>query len=116
MTQTRRCAQLRLTQHYQPLGLLNTLAVGLGVARRFPLGVLGLLDLALGAVTDEDGLASPLDNDLRCLSCCSVSSWVYRETHVLALGDGGEIDLNLGLGQNVGGGGHVDEEVCRAAR
>lgn len=37
-------------------------------------------------------------------------------THVLALGDGGEIDLDLGLGQNVGGSGHVDEEVCRAMR
>ena len=105
------------TQHDQPLGLLDTLAVGLGVAESLPLGVLGLLDLALGAVADEDGLASPLDNDLRCLSCCcSTSSCIHRETHVLALGDGGEVDLNLGLGQNVGGGGHVDEEVCRAAR
>ena len=65
-------------------------------------------------MSDEDGLASPLDNDLRCLSCCSTSSCIHRETHVLALGDSGEIDLNLGLGQNVGGGGHVDEEVCWA--
>lgn len=58
------------TQHDQPLGLLDTVAVGLGVTQGLPLGVLSLLDLALGAVTDEDGLASPLDNDLCCLSCC----------------------------------------------
>lgn len=57
------------TQHDQPLGLLDTVAVGLGITQRLPLGVLGLLDLALGAVTDEDGLAAPLDNDLCCLSC-----------------------------------------------
>lgn len=52
------------TKHDQPLGLLYTLRIGLGVAERFPLCVLGLLDLALCAVADEDGLASPLDNDL----------------------------------------------------
>lgn len=45
-------------------------------------------------MSDEDGLASPLDYD------------------VLALGDGGEGNLNLGLGQDIGGCGHVDEEVC----
>ena len=104
------------TQHDQPLGLLDTVAVGLGVTQRLPLGVLGLLDFALGAVTDEDGLASPLDNDLCCLSCCPEPSSLCRKTHVLALGNGGEINLNLGLGQNVGRGGHVDEEVCRAVR
>lgn len=32
--------------------------------------------------------------------------------YVLALGDGSEVNLNLGLRQNVGRGGHVDEEVC----
>lgn len=30
--------------------------------------------------------------------------------HVLALGDGVEVDLDLGHGQNVSRGGHVDEE------
>lgn len=33
-------------------------------------------------------------------------------TYVLALGDGGEVDLNLGHGENVGRRGHVDKEVC----
>ena len=35
------------------------------------------------------------------------------ETYVLALGDGADGNFNLGLSQNVGGGGHVDEEVCK---
>lgn len=30
--------------------------------------------------------------------------------HILALGDGVEVDLDLGHGQNVSRGGHVDEE------
>lgn len=34
-----------------------------------------------------------------------------EETYVLALGDGTKSDLNLGLGQDIGGGGHVDQEV-----
>ena len=34
------------------------------------------------------------------------------KTHVLALGDGGQVDLDLGHGQDVGGSGHVDEEFC----
>jgi hypothetical protein len=32
-------------------------------------------------------------------------------TYVLALRNGTESDLNLGLGQDIGGGGHVDQEV-----
>lgn len=54
-----------LTKHDQPLRLLNTVAIGLGITKRLPLGALGLLDLVAGTVTDEDGLASPLDDDLR---------------------------------------------------
>lgn len=33
--------------------------------------------------------------------------------YVLALGDGSEANLDLSLGQDVGGGGHVDQEVCK---
>jgi hypothetical protein len=84
------------TQHDEPLGLLDSVRVGLGVTERLPLGVLGLLDLFGGTVSDEDGLSSPLDDN------------------VLALGDGGEIDLNLGLSQDICGSRHVDEEVCSA--
>ena len=35
-----------------------------------------------------------------------------RRTHILALRDGRKIDLDLGHGQNVGRGAHVDEELC----
>jgi hypothetical protein len=33
-------------------------------------------------------------------------------TNVLALGDRGKVNLDLGHGQNVGGSGHVDQELC----
>lgn len=33
------------------------------------------------------------------------------KTYVLALRDGTERDLDLGLGQDIGGGGHVDQEI-----
>lgn len=52
------------TKHDKPLGLLDTVLVGLGVTEGLPLGLLGLLDLVLGAVTDEDGLTTPLDDNL----------------------------------------------------
>jgi hypothetical protein len=102
------------TQHDQPLRLLHTFRVSLRVAERLPLCVLGLLDLALRAVSNKDGLASPLDNDLLLSASVAPEDTSGIETHVLALGDGSEIDLNLGLGQDIGRGGHVDEEVWRA--
>lgn len=39
--------------------------------------------------------------------------WYTVGTYVLALGDSGKVDFYLGLSQNIGGCGHVDEEVCR---
>lgn len=81
------------TEHDEPLGTLDAVLIGLGVTETLPLGLTGLIDLALGAVTDEDGLTTPFDDD------------------VLALGDGTERDLDLGLGQDIGGGGHVDQEI-----
>jgi hypothetical protein len=65
-------------------------------------------------VSDEDGLASPLDNDLRSSAPLSGNGMSECETYVLALGNGSEVDFYLGLGQNIGGGGHVDKEVCWA--
>jgi len=53
-----------LTKHDEPLGALHTLVIGLGVTETLPLGLTGLIDLGLGTVTDEDGLATPLDDDL----------------------------------------------------
>lgn len=52
------------TQHDQPLGLLNAVGVLLGVAEGFPFGVFCFFDLGVGTVADEDGLASPFDDDL----------------------------------------------------
>jgi hypothetical protein len=104
------------TQHDQPLGLLHTLVVGLGVTQILPLCLTGLLDLILGTVTDEDGLATPLDDNLFGDVLGGVWGNEGDFTYVLALRDGAESDLNLGLGQDVGGGGHVDQEVCRGNR
>jgi hypothetical protein len=84
------------TQHDEPLRLLNSVRIGLGVTESLPLGIVGLLDLFGGTMSDEDGLSSPLDDD------------------VLALGDVGKINLNLGLSQDICGSRHVDEEVCSA--
>lgn len=38
------------------------------------------------------------------------------DTYVLAFRNGSKIDLNLCLGEDVGGGGHVDEEVWGVTR
>lgn len=83
-----------LTQHDEPFWLLDTVRVWLWISERLPLGVLGFLDLILGTVSDEDWLSSPLDDD------------------VLALWDSSEVNFDLGLSQNIGRGGHVDEEIC----
>lgn len=37
-------------------------------------------------------------------------------TYVLALRDSTKSNLNLSLSQDIGGGGHVDQEVCRGAK
>jgi hypothetical protein len=59
---------VELTEHDEPLGALDTVFIGLGVTERLPLALTSLIDLRLGTVTDEDGLATPLDDDLlkRC--------------------------------------------------
>ena len=79
------------TQHDEPLRLLDSVGIRLGVTESLPLGVLGLLDLVGGTVSDEDGLSSPLDDD------------------VLALGDGGGVAVVAGAtegrGVALGGGG-----------
>ena len=52
------------TKHDEPLGLLDTVGVGLGVTEGGNVDLVGLFDLRRGTVTDEDGLATPLDDDL----------------------------------------------------
>lgn len=56
-------------QHDEPLGLLDAVGVGLRVAERLNLDGVGLVNLGGGAVADEDGLATPLDNDLEEEAC-----------------------------------------------
>lgn len=53
-----------LTKHDEPFGALDTVVIGLGVTESLPLGLTGLINLGLGTVTDEDGLSTPLDDDL----------------------------------------------------
>jgi hypothetical protein len=53
------------TQHDKPLRVLGTGAVLLGISERRDVDLVCLVDLVLGSVSDEDGLASPLDNDLK---------------------------------------------------
>lgn len=53
-----------LTQHHQPLGLLHTVGVILGISERSDVDLAGLVNLRLGSVANKDGLATPLDNDL----------------------------------------------------
>jgi hypothetical protein len=52
------------TNHDQPLRLLNTILILLGIPQCLNLDVLGLLDLVRGSVANEDWLASPFDEDL----------------------------------------------------
>jgi len=60
----------------------------------------------------KTGLPRHLMMTWGCVRGCGVTGWVKGETYVLALGDLLEVDFYLGLGEHVGGGGHVDEEVC----
>lgn len=52
------------SQHNEPLGLLDTFGIGLGVSQRLNLDGVGLLNFVGCSVADEDGLSSPFDNDL----------------------------------------------------
>lgn len=52
------------TQHDQPFRLLNAVRIGLRVSQGLNLDGVGLFDLVGCSVADEDGLASPFDNDL----------------------------------------------------
>ena len=77
----------------EPLGLLDALGVGLLVAELAEAARLGVGDLGVCSVADEDGLAAPL------------------------YGDGGagvdvaELELGGGEREDVGGGGHRGDEL-----
>ncbi len=99
------------TNHNQPFRLLDTFRVRLGISERLPFRIFGFFDLITGAVTDEYGLASPFDDDLGKTheSAPGIDCHVYRcISYVLALGNSAQVDLNLGLSQNICGCGHAD--------
>lgn len=61
------------TQHHKPLGVLDAVVVSLGIAEGGGVDLVGLVDLGLGAVTDEDRLATPLDDDLQRKKLISIA-------------------------------------------
>jgi hypothetical protein len=52
------------TNHDQPLRLLDTILILLGVSQCLHFDIFGFLNLVCGAVADEDWLATPFDNNL----------------------------------------------------
>jgi len=81
------------TDHDEPLRLLRPGLIALGVAHRLPVLAARLADLVLRSVTHEDGLSAPFDNG------------------VFALGDVGELDLDLSEGKDIGRRAHGPEEL-----
>jgi hypothetical protein len=73
-------AQMRAhAQHDQPLGLLDAVFVGLGVAQGRGVDGAGFLDFGLGAVPDEDGFAAPFYYDLEEKEGKVREGWVREE-------------------------------------
>jgi len=56
------------TEGDEPLGVNDTVRIGLGVTELAEVDVVGVLDLSLSAVADEDGLTTPLDDSAGALS------------------------------------------------
>lgn len=52
------------SQHDKPFRLLDTVGISLRVTEGLNLDGVGLLNLGGSAVADEDGLATPFDDDL----------------------------------------------------
>lgn len=70
-----------LTKHNKPLRLLDTVLIGLRIPECLPVNFGGFLDLLTGTVTDEDGLATPFDDDLfDMISVCKLFRGVVRRT------------------------------------
>lgn len=90
------------TKHDEPFWFLGALLVCLWVSQGLDVDLVGFVDFGLGSVADEDGLSTPL-------YIAEESGDVFKatlqsaclENDVLALGDAGEVDLNLGQSQDV---------------
>lgn len=81
------------TKHDQPLWLLHSVIVRLGVPHRLPISSPGFLDLIRGSVSDEDGFAAPFNN------------------HVLAFGDASKLHLGFCKGKDISRSSHGLEET-----
>ena len=57
-------------QHDEPFRLLDTIGIGLRVAKFGDVDIFGFFDLVGGAVADEDGFAAPFDKYLNCGGMC----------------------------------------------
>lgn len=130
----------QFTKHNKPFRLLNTVRIRLRIPETLPFGVFCFLDFVRGAVADENGFASPFDDNLyfvrerrgtrkksqiRSLldSPSNFSPTLSRylqlkgmqgdkwNAYVFAFWDRRERNFNLGLGEHVGGSRHVDEEI-----
>jgi hypothetical protein len=77
----------------EPLRLLDSVSIGLRVPQALDVDLVGLGNLVSRSVSDEDGLSSPLDDD------------------VLALRNGRHRDLNLGEGEDISRGREGADEV-----
>ena len=102
------------TNHDQPFGLLDTVLVPLRISKSLDLNALGFLDFIGSSVTDENGLASPFDEDL-FLSVPQFSS-TKDIAYVLPFRNGRQIDLDLSHGQNIRGRRHVHKEICESTK
>lgn len=85
------------TNHNEPLRLLRPVLISLRIPELLPVLAAGLLDFTGGTMTDEHRLATPLDDD------------------VLSLRDARQVNLDLGHGENVGGGSHSAQELRHGA-
>lgn len=84
------------TDHNEPLGVLYSLLVSLGVTKDGDVDGFGLLDLGFRAVTHENGLSTPLNHN------------------VLGNGNVGKVNLDLGQGKHILGGAHGGQKVLHS--
>lgn len=87
---TKMCAD---TKHHEPFRFLGPALIRLRIPQFLPILIPSFLNLRFGSVSDENGLASPFDDD------------------IFALWDAIEIDFNLCKSQNISGGGHRLQET-----
>jgi len=90
----RYAAEMRAdAEQHEPLGLLDARRVGLRVAHILSIVAESLVNLLGRAVANKERLAAPLERD------------------AVALGDGREVDLDVGHGQHIGRRVHAVQQI-----